>query len=183
VLGIYGDLAARLGAMEGHANPKGRLQEIVQPRARQQGPPLRGARDRGRRPREAATRSPSTCSTAISAGRGTSKKVAEEEAARAALATIADPPGSAMSGAARHKIVGVCPARAGPSSPRPCARHPGPVWVVVTPDLGRRAAGRGHRSFFLRAPGPGHPPETLVFPESIPTAATCARPSRPPATA
>src|ERR1035438_5431450 len=31
VLGIYGDLRARLGSLEGHANPKGRLQEIVQP--------------------------------------------------------------------------------------------------------------------------------------------------------
>ncbi len=50
VLGIYGDLGLRLGALEDHANPKGRLQEIVQPAPRKPGDPLRGPRDRGRRP-------------------------------------------------------------------------------------------------------------------------------------
>jgi ribonuclease-3 len=88
VLGIYGDLQGRLGLLEGHANPKGRLQEIVQPVHGNQA--LRyellatdGA-DHERRFEVAVF----LLNRRLGSGWGPSKKVAEEEAARAALATL-----------------------------------------------------------------------------------------------
>ena len=88
VLGIYGDLRARLGLLEVHANPKGRLQEIVQPMHGNQA--LRyevlatdGA-DHERRFEVAVF----LLNRRLGSGWGRSKKVAEEEAARAALATL-----------------------------------------------------------------------------------------------
>jgi len=93
VLGIYRDLPERLAALEGHANPKGRLQEIVQPEHGNQA--LRyevlaaeGA-DHERRYEVAVF----LLDRRLGSGRGPSKRLAEEEAARAALAALdASPP-------------------------------------------------------------------------------------------
>jgi ribonuclease-3 len=88
VLGIYGDLGARLGALEGDANPKGRLQEIVHPVHGNQA--LRyevlsmGGADHEREYEVAVHLN----QRRIGTGRGRTKKLAEEEAARAALATL-----------------------------------------------------------------------------------------------
>jgi ribonuclease-3 len=93
VLGIYGDLGARLAALEGHANPKGRLQEIVQPlhgnqAIRYEVLATEGA-DHSREYEVAVL----LLDRQIGQGRGTSKKLAEEDAARAALKSIeAGPP-------------------------------------------------------------------------------------------
>jgi ribonuclease-3 len=93
VLGIYGDLATRLGQLEDHANPKGRLQEIVQPRhgnsaVRYELLGTAGA-DHEKRYEVAVY----LHDRRLGAGRGTSKKLAEEDAAHAALRTLAaDPP-------------------------------------------------------------------------------------------
>jgi ribonuclease-3 len=88
VLGIYGDLQARLGLLEGHANPKGRLQEIVQPvhgnqAIRYEVLATDGA-DHERRFEVAVF----LLNRRLGSGWGPSKKVAEEAAARAALATL-----------------------------------------------------------------------------------------------
>jgi ribonuclease-3 len=88
VLRVYGDLAERLGSLEGHANPKGRLQEIVQPLHGNQA--LRyevlgtGGADHEREFEVAVF----LLDRRIGSGRGTSKKQAEEEAARSALAVM-----------------------------------------------------------------------------------------------
>jgi ribonuclease-3 len=93
VLGIYGDLPARLAAGESGANPKGRLQEIVQPvhgnKALSYDVLATEGADHERRYEVAVC----LLGRRIGSGRGPSKKVAEEEAARAALAALAaDPP-------------------------------------------------------------------------------------------
>lgn len=94
VLGVYGDIPARLAALERHANPKGRLQEIVQPAHGNQA--LRydvlateGA-DHERRYEVAVY----LLDRRIGSGRGPSKRIAEEEAARAALAAMDPAPNS-----------------------------------------------------------------------------------------
>jgi ribonuclease III len=93
VLRIYGDLGARLAALEGHANPKGRLQEIVQPlhgnqAIRYEVLATEGA-DHSREYEVAVL----LLERRIGQGRGTSKKLAEEDAARAALKSLeAGPP-------------------------------------------------------------------------------------------
>jgi ribonuclease-3 len=93
VLGIYGDLGARLAALEGRANPKGRLQEIVQPlhgnqAIRYEVVATDGA-DHSREYEVAVL----LLERQIGQGRGTSKKLAEEDAARAALRSLeAGPP-------------------------------------------------------------------------------------------
>jgi len=88
VLGVYGDLRARLGSLEGHANPKGRLQEIVQPMHGNQAIRYEvlstGGADHERKYEVAVH----LLDRRIGTGRGPSKKLAEEEAARAALATL-----------------------------------------------------------------------------------------------
>jgi ribonuclease-3 len=94
VHGIYGDLRGRLAAMEGAANPKGRLQEIVQPEhgnnaIRYELLSTVGA-DHERRYEVGVF----LLDRQLGSGCGSSKKVAEEEAARAALATLkTDPTG------------------------------------------------------------------------------------------
>jgi ribonuclease-3 len=93
VLAIYGDLGGRLTALEGHANPKGRLQEIVQPlhgnqAIRYEVLATEGA-DHSREYEVAVL----LLERRIGQGRGTSKKLAEEDAARAALKSLeAGPP-------------------------------------------------------------------------------------------
>jgi ribonuclease-3 len=85
VLGIYGDLRGRLASLEGRANPKGRLQELVQPvhgnqAVRYEVLAAEGA-DHSREFEVAVF----LLDRRIGLGRGTSKKLAEEDAARAAL--------------------------------------------------------------------------------------------------
>jgi ribonuclease-3 len=93
VLGIYGDLATRLGRWENRANPKGRLQELAQPlhgnsAVRYELLSTEGV-DHDKRYEVAVF----LLDRRLGSGRGTSKKLAEEEAARAALLTLAaDPP-------------------------------------------------------------------------------------------
>ena len=73
-----------------------------------------------------------------------------------------------MSGAARHKIVGVSPSARGAVLAEMIASRPAPVWVVVTADLRSAEQLAEDVSFFLRTQSAEAPPETLVFPESIP---------------
>ncbi len=88
LLGIYGDLAARLSSSEDEANPKGRLQEAVQPLHGNQA--IRydvlstGGADHAREFEVAVY----LLDRRLGSGRGPSKKIAEEEAARAALAAL-----------------------------------------------------------------------------------------------
>jgi ribonuclease-3 len=91
-LGIYGDLAARLGAMESHANPKGRLQEIVQPEHGNNALRYELIATEGADHEKVYEVGVYLLDRHLGTGRGTSKKIAEEEAARAALRTIATPP-------------------------------------------------------------------------------------------
>ncbi len=93
VLRVYGDLGERLGELEGQANPKGRLQEIVQPVHGNQA--IRYellAADGADHEREFEV-AVYLLERRIGSGRGSSKKLAEEEAARAALATLGSGPG------------------------------------------------------------------------------------------
>lgn len=88
VLAIYGDLAARLGAHEAEDNPKGRLQEIVQPvhgnnALRYELVAIAG--EDHAREYECAVY---LFDRELGRGRGTSKKLAEEAAARAGLAHV-----------------------------------------------------------------------------------------------
>jgi len=94
VLGVYGDIPARLAALEVYANPKGRLQEIVQPRhgnnaVRYEVVSTEGA-DHERKYEVAVYVLESKSGT----GRGSSKKIAEEEAAREALKVFENGPGA-----------------------------------------------------------------------------------------
>jgi ribonuclease-3 len=90
VLALYGDLAARLSGVEEKENPKGRLQEIVQPEhgnlaLRYDVVATYGA-DHAREYEIAVF----LLDRLLGKGRGTSKKLAEEAAAQAALATLAE---------------------------------------------------------------------------------------------
>jgi ribonuclease-3 len=89
VLGIYGDLKARLGSLEGRANPKGRLQEIVQPLHGNQAIKYEVLATGGAAHEREYEVAVFLLNRRIGAGKGTSKKLAEEEAARGALATLA----------------------------------------------------------------------------------------------
>lgn len=85
VLGLYGDLGGRLAAVEGDDNPKGRLQEKIQPEhgsgaLRYEVVAIEGA-DHARA-YEVAVR---LHDRELGRGRGSSKKLAEEAAAREAL--------------------------------------------------------------------------------------------------
>lgn len=85
VEGLYGDLPARLAQVEGDENPKGRLQELIQPvrgngALRYEVVAVEGA-DHAR----AYVVSALLDDEPIGQGRGPSKKLAEEAAARAAL--------------------------------------------------------------------------------------------------
>jgi ribonuclease-3 len=90
-LGIYGDLNARLEAMESHANPKGRLQEIVQPEHGNNALRYELIATEGADHEKVYEVGVHLLDRHLGTGRGTSKKIAEEEAARAALRTIATP--------------------------------------------------------------------------------------------
>jgi transcription-repair coupling factor (superfamily II helicase) len=73
-----------------------------------------------------------------------------------------------MTGAVRHKIVGVCPAARGAVLADTMRGHTSGVWIVVAPDLRAAEQLAEDAAFFNRALGAGDPIETLVFPESIP---------------
>lgn len=88
VLELYGDLNARLAIVEHVENPKGRLQETVQPEfgnnaVRYEVVQIHGE-DHAREYEVAVF----IRDRRVGSGRGTSKKLAEEAAARIALATI-----------------------------------------------------------------------------------------------
>ena len=88
VLGLYGHLPDRLATVEDVENPKGRLQEMVQPvhgnnALRYEVVSIAGE-DHAREYRVAVWLRDRT----LGEGRGSSKKTAEEAAARAALATL-----------------------------------------------------------------------------------------------
>jgi ribonuclease-3 len=94
VHGIYGDLAARLAAMEGDANPKGRLQEIVQPEHGNNAVRYELLSTEGADHERQYEVGVFLLERRLGSGRGPSKKVAEEEAARAALVALeSDPTG------------------------------------------------------------------------------------------
>lgn len=85
VLGVYGDFGARLASAEDDENPKGRLQELVQPRhgnhaLRYEVTQITGA-DHAREFEVVLY----LLERAVGTGRGSSKKLAEEAAARDAL--------------------------------------------------------------------------------------------------
>lgn len=88
VLGIYGDLSRRLRANDGQDNPKGRLQELIQPTHGNEA--LRydliatTGEDHAREYEVAVL----LFDRELGRGRGSSKKTAEEEAARAALTVV-----------------------------------------------------------------------------------------------
>jgi ribonuclease-3 len=88
VLAIYGDLRARLASLEARANPKGRLQEIVQPVHGNQAIRYEVLAAEGADHKREYEVAVFLLERRIGSGRGPSKKLAEEEAARAALATL-----------------------------------------------------------------------------------------------
>jgi ribonuclease-3 len=88
VLGIYGDIPRRLSALEGGANPKGRLQEIVQPVYGNQALRYELIATEGADHERKYEVGVYLLERRIGSGRGPSKKAAEEEAARAALAAL-----------------------------------------------------------------------------------------------
>lgn len=87
-LGIYGSLAERLTALEGHANPKGRLQEIVQPLHGNQAIRYEVLGTEGADHEREYDVAVFLLDKRIGSGRGSSKKLAEEAAARMALETL-----------------------------------------------------------------------------------------------
>lgn len=89
VLAWYGDLSARLSEVESEENPKGRLQEIIQPlhgneALRYEVTAIEG-KDHARNYEVAVY----VYARLIGRGRGSSKKLAEENAAREGLTTLA----------------------------------------------------------------------------------------------
>ncbi len=73
-----------------------------------------------------------------------------------------------MTGAARHKILGVCRAARGAVLAEAMRANPSPVWVVIAQDLRAAEQLAEDTGFFWRAGGPGPALEALVFPESMP---------------
>jgi transcription-repair coupling factor (superfamily II helicase) len=73
-----------------------------------------------------------------------------------------------MTGAARHKIVGVCPAARGAVIAETMRAHPSPVWLVVAQDLKAAEQLAEDVGFFARAAAEGRQLQALVYPESIP---------------
>ncbi|MGA7724713.1 MAG: transcription-repair coupling factor [Opitutaceae bacterium] len=73
-----------------------------------------------------------------------------------------------MTGASRHKILGVCPAARGAVLAESMRAHPSPVWVVVAPDLKSAEQLAEDTAVFLGAAAGAPRLEALVFPESIP---------------
>jgi ribonuclease III len=87
-LRIYGDLRLRLDAMEAHANPKGRLQEIVQPEHGNNAVRYEVLSTEGADHERSYEVAVYLLERQLGSGRAPSKKAAEEEAARMAIAAL-----------------------------------------------------------------------------------------------
>jgi ribonuclease-3 len=88
VLGIYGPLDARISAVEQFDNPKGRLQELVQPRYGNNALRYEVVQTRGEDHAREYDVAVYLLDRHLGAGSGSSKKTAEEAAARVALLTL-----------------------------------------------------------------------------------------------
>ncbi len=88
VLGLYGDLPSRLRGSETEDNPKGRLQELVQPQHGNHALRYEVVAIEGEDHARAYEVAVHLNDRPIGQGRGPSKKAAEEAAARAALTTL-----------------------------------------------------------------------------------------------
>jgi ribonuclease-3 len=88
VLGLYGHLPDRLAGVEDVENPKGRLQELVQPSHGNNALRYEVMRIEGRDHAREYEVAVYLLDRLVGSGRGTSKKTAEEAAARAALAAM-----------------------------------------------------------------------------------------------
>ncbi len=88
VLRIYGDLEQRLAPLEEGENPKGRLQELVQPVHGNNALRYEVVRVEGQDHARDYEITVYLLDRPLGSGRGASKKSAEEAAARAALATL-----------------------------------------------------------------------------------------------
>ncbi len=89
ILSLYGDLPMRLRNSENDDNPKGRLQELVQPQHGNHALRYEVVAIEGEDHARAYEVAVHLNDRAIGQGRGPSKKAAEEAAARAALQTLA----------------------------------------------------------------------------------------------
>lgn len=85
ILSLYGDLPTRLQALEHDDNPKGRLQELVQPRHGNHALRYEVTGVEGEDHARIYTAAVHLLDRALGQGRGASKKLAEEAAARSAL--------------------------------------------------------------------------------------------------
>ena len=94
VLGIYGNIPTRLEGLETDANPKGRLQEAVQPAHGNQALRYEVLATEGADHERKYEVAVYLLERRIGSGRGPSKKIAEEKAARAALAVLIQAPPS-----------------------------------------------------------------------------------------
>ncbi len=88
VLALYGSLGDRLESMEHEQNPKGRLQELVQPKHGNQALRYEVTGTAGQDHARAFEVAVRLNERLLGSGRGASKKLAEEAAARAALARL-----------------------------------------------------------------------------------------------
>lgn len=88
VLGIYGNLGERLANVEDRENPKGRLQELVQPLHGNNALRYEVQQIEGEDHAREYVVAVRLQDRQVGTGRGTSKKLAEENAAREALATL-----------------------------------------------------------------------------------------------
>jgi ribonuclease-3 len=88
VLAWYGPLPERLTALLGDENPKGRLQELLQPAHGNNALRYEVARTEGSPHEPEYEVNVYLHDTLLGTGRGGSKKLAEEAAARAALPTL-----------------------------------------------------------------------------------------------
>jgi ribonuclease III len=88
VLAIYGDIPGRLEGVVGRANPKGRLQELVQPEHGNQALRYELLSTEGADHEREFEVAVYLLERRIGSGRGSSKKTAEEEAARDALSAM-----------------------------------------------------------------------------------------------
>lgn len=88
VMALYGSLAERLALVEAVENPKGRLQEIIQPVHGNNALKYEVVRIEGQDHAREYEVAVSLADQVLGTGRGSSKKNAEEAAARAALATM-----------------------------------------------------------------------------------------------
>ena len=90
VLALYGSLPERLAVVEDVGNPKGRLQELIQPAHGNSALRYEVVRIEGEDHAREYEVSVHLLDRPLGTGRGSSKKLAEESAARAALVTLKD---------------------------------------------------------------------------------------------